>query len=104
MAAGGPFGRFGGVFFSDETVSEGEDWAWLALRPEPFPDPPFVYFDQEAQVQFPSKTIMPVSELREVVVEWANTGERPTCVPWLTVNAPIWTLDGAGDIATERRH
>ncbi|MGQ0836976.1 Imm1 family immunity protein [Actinokineospora sp.] len=97
----GFFGRFGGVFFSDETTSEGDDWAWLALRPAPFPDSPFVYFDQEGQVRFPPRAVMPVSELRDVVIEWATTGVRPTCVPWLTVNAPVWQLDGAGDPATD---
>ena len=103
----GFFAKFGAAMFNVDPREPGDhtptsqDWAWLALRPEPIADPPTVYFEQESQVQFPPRCIMPIDELAELVHEYVETGKRPTSVEWLTVNALYWTLDGAGDIATD---
>ena len=101
----GYFAKFGGALFYDDPRPPGdnsvtdEDWAWLALRPRPLADVPAVYFDQESGTMFPPRCVMPMDELHEVVLEFVNTGERPSSVEWLTVNDLRWKLDGAGDTA-----
>lgn len=95
----GFYARFGGAVYFDETQPEGEDWAWIALPDKPTADAPPVYFTQETGVQFPPRAVMPLSELREIVVEWVEIGRRPSSVEWLAVNDYRWELDGAGDIA-----
>lgn len=94
----GHFARFGGAMFVDEEVSDGEDWAWLALRPTMLHDTPTVYFEMESRTPFPPRCVMPVDELSEIVLEWATSGKRPTSVEWLAVNKLQWELDGTGDI------
>jgi Immunity protein Imm1 len=103
----GFFANFGAAMFNvdprepGDYTPTGQDWAWLALRPEPIADPPTVYFEQESRVEFPPRCIMPIDELTELVYEYVETGKRPTSVEWLTVNALYWELDGAGDIAED---
>jgi hypothetical protein len=113
MGAGAPgrglqvgyFARFGGALFYDDPRPLGdnspttEDWAWLALRPRPLADVPAVYFDQESGTAFPPRCVMPLDELRELVLDFVNTGERPRSVDWLTVNDLHWKLDAMGEIA-----
>ncbi|MGQ0838046.1 Imm1 family immunity protein [Actinokineospora sp.] len=96
----GYFAKFGAALFIDETTPEGADWAWIAVPQRRIADLPGVYYDQDSQTQFPPRCVMPIDELREVVVEWVRAGERPTSVDWLVVNNFRWKLDGAGDIVT----
>lgn len=102
----GFWARFGGALFYDDPrpatglqSATSEDWAWIALRSEPISDPPTVYFDQDSGTWFPRAAVMPIDELRELVVEWCDTGERPTSVRWRTVNALSWGLSDTGEIA-----
>ncbi|MGQ0838047.1 Imm1 family immunity protein [Actinokineospora sp.] len=102
----GYFAKFGGLLFTHDPRDPGdnsatdEDWAWLAVRARPLADVPAVYFDQESGILFPPRCVLPMNELREVVLEFVHTGERPASVEWLTVNDFRWKLDGAGDIAS----
>jgi hypothetical protein len=102
----GSFAGFGGALFVSDPRPPGdfhsvshEDWAWVALPAEQIDGVPAVYFDQPSGTQFPPRAVMTLEQLREVALEWINTGERPTCVAWLTVNSLRWKLDGLGDIA-----
>jgi hypothetical protein len=102
----GFFARFGAALFyhdprppTDLQSVTTEDSVWIALRPEPMADVPMVYFDQESGTQFPPAAVMPLDELRELVLEWCNSSEWPSSVPWLTVNSLSWTLTDHGDIA-----
>lgn len=87
---------FGGALFADDTVPEGEDWCWVALAAEPMSHRPTVYYDQDGDVAFPPRTVMPMEQLRAVVLEWVETGERPGSVEWMPINALVWRLDEDG--------
>lgn len=89
---------YGGVFFGDETTADGEDWAWLALAAEPLAEAPLVYFDQDGDVVFPPRAVMPLDEVRAVVLEWVRTGDRPRSVDWLTINSLVWHLTDNGQV------
>ena len=65
---------FGGVLFADQTVPRGEDWCWVALAAEPLSDAPTVYYDDQGDVAFPPRAVMPVEQVRSVVLEWVETG------------------------------
>jgi hypothetical protein len=95
----GYFAQFGGALFVDETVPDGADWAWLAVRPKFLHSTPAVYFDQDSETQFPPRCVMTMNELREVALDWSATGERPASIAWQAVNSFRWKLDGAGDLA-----
>ena len=95
----GFFARFAGLLFVDDTNPDSEDWAWIAAQHQPITDPPTVYYDQESQTPFPPRSIMTIEEVRAVLLEWFDTGERPNSVRWLTVNDLRWKLDGLGDTA-----
>jgi hypothetical protein len=94
----GFFARFGGAMFVDETTPDGEDWAWLAIQPFRLDGTPTIYFDQDGKISFPPRCVMTIEDLREVVLDWVNTGKRATVVEWLPVNTYLWTLDGAGEV------
>jgi hypothetical protein len=36
--------------------------------------------------------------MREVILEWCATGQRPGAVKWLAVNEQQWDLDGDGNV------
>lgn len=95
----GFYAKFGGALFIDETTPEGADWCWAALRPTPIEDPPPIYFDQAADTLFPPRCVMPLSELRDVVLEWVRTGRRPASVEWLPINALAWELTEDGRVS-----
>jgi hypothetical protein len=96
----GFFAGFGGIVFVDETAPDGDDWAWLAKHQDHIDGLPPVYFKYEMdQVQFPPRMVMTIDMVREVVLEWVETGQRPTSVEWVPVNDYQWKLDGLGDIA-----
>ncbi|HEX4700910.1 MAG TPA: Imm1 family immunity protein [Pseudonocardiaceae bacterium] len=87
---------FGAAFFCDETTPAGQDWAWAAIAEQPLDNPPTVYFDQDAETAFPPCSVMPLDRLRVVVLEWVDTGRRPTGVRWLPVNSLAWRIDDTG--------
>jgi hypothetical protein len=89
----GFFARFAGLLYVDDTDAASEDWAWIAVRRQPIVDPPTVYYDQESRTSFPPRSIMTVEEVRDVLLEWFDSGERPGSVRWLTVNDLRWKLD-----------
>ncbi|HVV20115.1 MAG TPA: Imm1 family immunity protein [Pseudonocardiaceae bacterium] len=89
---------FGGALFVDQTVPDRGDWSWAALAAEPMADAPTVYFDQDGDVAFPPGAVMPVDQLRAVVLEWVETGERPRSVEWTPINALVWRLDESGRV------
>ncbi len=72
----------------------------LALPTKPTADAPTVYFDQPSKIQFPPRCVMPVNELRAIVLEFVSADSRPASVEWLPVNDLRWELDDGGDIAT----
>lgn len=93
---------FGGALFYDGSRLEGEDWSWAALAAQPLPHPPTIYFDTQGGVIFPPRTVMPMEQLRAVVLEWVETGEQPTSVEWLTLNDLVWRLDKDGNVVVRR--
>lgn len=93
----------GGAFFGDETTSGERDWAWVALASEPMDDAPVVYFDQSAGTVFPPQTVMPLDQLRAVVLEWVTTGRRPSSVRWLPINSLVWRLTDDGQLDVPSR-
>ncbi len=59
-----------------------------------------MYFKYEMdQVQFPPRMVMTIDMVREVVLEWVETGQRPTSVEWVPMNDYQWKLAGLGAIA-----
>ncbi|HKN99686.1 MAG TPA: hypothetical protein VJX10_21370, partial [Pseudonocardiaceae bacterium] len=54
---------FGGALFVDETGPDRHDWSWTALAAEPVANPPTVYFDQDGDVAFPARAVMPIDQL-----------------------------------------
>ena len=89
---------YGAAFFHDDSTAPDEDWAWIALNPEPLADAPSIFYDLPTPVIFPPAAVMPLGRLREVVLEWCATGERPACVKWLAVNDQMWDLDQGGNV------
>ncbi|MDQ3576864.1 MAG: Imm1 family immunity protein, partial [Actinomycetota bacterium] len=87
----------GAAFFHDDTTSVGEDWAWIAVSAEPMTDAPSIFYDLPTPVIFPPVAVMPLERLRELILEWCRTGERPHCVRWQAVNSQVWDLDERGD-------
>ncbi|OLF11451.1 hypothetical protein BLA60_10770 [Actinophytocola xinjiangensis] len=94
----GFYAKFGAALFVDETTPEGSDWCWGALRPTPIEDPPPIYYDQPTGTLFPPRCVMPLGELREVILEWVRTGQRPTSVEWLPINGLAWDLTDDGRV------
>jgi hypothetical protein len=99
----GFYGKFGGLLLIDETTPQGADWAWIAAQTKPIADAPVVYFDQDSRTQFPAQSVMTMEELRNVLLEWFDTGTRPTSAQWLTVNSFRRTLDSDRNLATIKR-
>ncbi|MGH3625350.1 MAG: Imm1 family immunity protein [Sciscionella sp.] len=101
----GVYQSHGGVFFCDQSGRAGQDWAWAALAPEPRQDTPTVYFDQDAETTFPPQAVMPLNQLRAVVLEWLETGEQPRSVQWMPINGLVWrvTEDGQAIVPPVRR-
>jgi len=79
------------------------DWAWVTLNPEPLADPPRIQYDLGRPTDFPPRSVLPPELLRAVILEWADTGERPTSVEWLTVNMLSWDLTETGEMVAPRR-
>jgi Immunity protein Imm1 len=94
----GFYAKFGAALFVDETTPDGADWCWAVLRPNPIEDPPPIYYDQPAGTLFPPRCVMPLSELRDVILEWVRTGQRPTSVEWLPINGLVWELTEEGQV------
>lgn len=95
----------GAALFYDDPREPGQaqeivtgDWAWVALNPEPLAHAPTIYYDQPTPVIFPRRAVLPLDRLRAVVLEWTDTGRRPTCVDWLAVNSLSWELDETGEV------
>lgn len=66
--------------------------------PNPIENPPPIYYDQPAGTLFPPQCVMPLSELRDVVLEWVRTGRRPVSVGWLPINGLVWELTEDGRV------
>jgi hypothetical protein len=92
---------YGAAFFHDDSTPPDEDWAWIAVSPDPVDDPPTIFYDTPTPVIFPPAAVMTLASLREVILQWCRTGERPTNVDWLTVNSQDWDLDEAGTVLPE---
>lgn len=101
----GTYDGFGGAFFCDQSGPVGQDWAWVALAAEPRQDIPTVYFDQDVETAFPPQTVMPLDQLRAVVLEWVETGQQPRSVRWMPINGLVWrvTEDGRAVVPPARR-
>jgi hypothetical protein len=41
---------------------------------------------------------MPLARLRTVILEWVRTGQRPTSMDWIPINALVWELTGNGRV------
>lgn len=93
----GYHGDHGAALFVDETAAPG-DWAWAALNPEPLTEPPTIYYDQPGGTTFPPACVMSLARLRAVILEWVRTGNRPTSVAWLPINALVWELTEDGRV------
>jgi immunity protein Imm1 of predicted polymorphic toxin system len=92
---------FGAAFFHDDAVPRGADWAWVAVNPEPLADAPTIFHDDSTPVIFPPVAVMSLERLQEVILEWCETGMRPTGVDWLAVNSQSWDLDERGNVLSE---
>jgi hypothetical protein len=82
----------------DETTPHGADWAWAALGPEPLATPPTIYYDPDGVTIFPPATVMPLERVRDVILEWVHTAQRPTSVDWMPINALVWELTEDGGV------
>lgn len=91
----------GAAFFADESGARGADWAWVALAAEPLTDAPTIFYDAPTPVIFPPAAVMPLTEVREIILEWCATDQRPGSVKWLTVNSQVWDLDDNGNVLPE---
>ncbi|MGQ0840905.1 Imm1 family immunity protein [Actinokineospora sp.] len=98
----GYHGTYGAALFVDETAAP-NDWAWAALNPEPITGPPTIYYDQPAETIFPSACVLPLGLLREVILEWVQTGDRPISVDWIPVNGLSWELTEDGGVHVPQR-
>lgn len=94
----GFYATFGAALFVDETTPDGTDWCWAALRPTPIGDPPPIYYDQAAGTLFPPQCVMPLSELRDMVLAWVRTAQRPASVDWMPINGLSWELTEDGRV------
>jgi hypothetical protein len=45
------------------------DWAWIALNLAPLADAPSIFYDIPTPVIFPPVAVMPLDDLREVILE-----------------------------------
>jgi hypothetical protein len=93
----GYHGEHGAALFVDETAAA-NDWAWAALNPEPLAEPPAIYYDLDGGTVFPPACVMPMARLRSVILAWVRTGQRPTAVGWLPINALVWELAEDGNV------
>lgn len=89
---------FGAAFFHDDTTPPDDDWAWIALNPEPLADAPTIFYDLPTPVIFPPDSVMPLDRLRSVILEWCATGLRPASIKWQAVNSQTWDLDESGRV------
>jgi hypothetical protein len=80
----------------DETTPAGADWAWAAVRPGPLTTPPTIYYDPDGVTIFPPAAVMPLTRLRSVILEWADTAQRPASVDWVPINGLVWELTDDG--------
>jgi Immunity protein Imm1 len=88
---------FGAALFYDGDTAPGEDFAWLTLGRQPV-EAGTIYFDRDRPTIFPARSVLPIDELRNTILEWAQTGEQPTSTEWLPVNSLTWDLSGNGEL------
>lgn len=91
----------GGAYFYYQGERKGEDWSWIALpaeSAESTSDAATVYFDRGTQTVFPAKSVMPVKRLRELVLEWIDSGRPPGSVRWQPVNGLVWQVTDDGEV------
>jgi hypothetical protein len=93
----GYHGEFGAALFVDETAAP-NGWAWATMNPEPMTEPTTIYYDQAAETIFPPMCVLPLTRLRDVILEWVRTGERPTSVDWMPINGLVWELTEDGGV------
>ncbi|SDD92866.1 Imm1 family immunity protein [Actinokineospora iranica] len=97
----GYHGGYGAAFFHDDLTPPGDDWAWIALNPDPLADAPSIFYDLPTPVIFPPVAVLPLDQLRDVILDWCRTGERPAGVRWLAVNSQVWDLDEHGEVVPD---
>ncbi|HEY0641222.1 MAG TPA: Imm1 family immunity protein [Pseudonocardiaceae bacterium] len=87
----------GAALFHDGGAAPGDDFAWLTVGSSRAAAGP-VYYDRDRPTIFPAGSVLPLGRLRDVILEWVRTGERPTSVEWLPVNSLTWDLTAAGEL------
>lgn len=55
---------------------------WTTLAEEPDVDVPLLFIDRANRTPFPSDAALPLERIREALAEFAETGQRPSCVQW----------------------
>ncbi|KOV87928.1 Imm1 family immunity protein [Nocardia sp. NRRL S-836] len=56
--------------------------AWVTRTAEPIEDAPTLYIDKATQTAFPQDAALPIALVRQALLEFQETGQRPTCVDW----------------------
>jgi len=97
MRTGHHDGYGAALFYDEHPEPDNGEHIWLAHGRQPLVYPPTIYYDPQTPVIFPPRTVMPVSELRTVVLDWLDTGERPCSVEWTVINGLVWELTPEGD-------
>lgn len=104
---------FGAALFFDDpyfphtpgaaAVDVDYDWAWISINPDPLTDPPEIQYDLSRPTAFPPRSVLRPDLLRTVVLEWVDTGERPTAVEWQAINLLAWNVTDTGDVVAPPR-
>jgi hypothetical protein len=63
----------GAIYYTDK------DGAWFSYNTSADDDVPEVYY---SDLGFPPDSEIPLSDLRAALLEYCQTGERPTCIDW----------------------
>ncbi|WP_434450191.1 Imm1 family immunity protein [Lentzea sp. E54] len=64
------------------TVVEVKSGAWVTRAAEPIEDAPALYIDKATGAEFPRDATLPISLVLQALLEFQETGQRPTCVDW----------------------
>lgn len=59
-----------------------QEGPWVSYRPWRMTAPPLLYLDSTTDAEFPLDAVVSKREIRDSLVEFAETGERPQAVPW----------------------
>jgi hypothetical protein len=79
-------GSVGAAHFYDHYADQTRNAAVVTTGTEVAPESAPLMFRPEAGIAFPSNALVPRDELKDVMLEFVTTGQRPASVTWQSVD------------------